>query len=714
MSLLSGQCVATTSGVRRHNPLLPQILGAKLTSLQPRADCVAGWGRKPSFYRAKAFADKHNLPLVSLEDGFLHSLTGNSNYALSVIVDDIGIYFETTHPNRLENLISQHSHDWHDDKQAAANHLIAIICQYELSKYNPINATPCLLGNKNVLIVDQVANDASIAGAGVNTDRAQAQFLAMISHAKKTYPDATIWLKAHPAGKGFFNESLAKEHGVRFLNSKSNPIALLKQACAIYTVSSHMGFEALLLGKRVHCFGVAWYSGFGLTDDSQAPKELYERVIARRTKLLGNHRISVPMLFYAAYLEYSYYGDPASMGIKQGHASLQTALEWLIRNQAHAKRYQGAILSYELSHWKIPFVRQFINTPYNHLTIQPKSLLAKAQAFIGNTPTTPPIDSYKKRHYDFVVAWGTTQAQRIRASDAYRNSTVLCMEDGFIRSQGLGAALLPPLSVVLDSQGIYYNPRLPSDLERLLTSIVLDEAMASEAERLRHAILTQRISKYNVGNAHTLPVPSDRPIHLVVGQVEDDASVRNSLATICTNADLLKKTREQHSSAFIIYKPHPDVEAGLRRGTIDSKTLALADCVAHDIALPDCLNACQYVHTISSLSGFEALLRHKHVTCHGLPFYAGFGLTHDIPNDGRDYQQAIQRRKRETPLSLQALVYATLIAYPLYVLPNGVGLASVWQVIAYLQNIAKQPPQYQNRWQRHLMQLRQRLQPKQK
>ncbi|WP_370446603.1 capsular polysaccharide export protein, LipB/KpsS family [Moraxella ovis] len=42
---------------------------------------------------------------------------------------------------------------------------------------------------------------------------------------------------------------------------------MLEQVSTVYTVSSHIGFEVLLLNKKVYCFGVNWYSGFGLTDD---------------------------------------------------------------------------------------------------------------------------------------------------------------------------------------------------------------------------------------------------------------------------------------------------------------------------------------------------------------------------------------------------------------------------------------------------------------
>ena len=60
---------------------------------------------------------------------------------------------------------------------------------------------------------------------------------------------------------------------------------------------------------------------------------------------------------------------------------------------------------------------------------------------------------------------------------------------------------------------------------------------------------------------------------------------------------------------------------------------------------------------MTSLVGFEALLRSIPVTCYGIPFYAGWGLTHDRHN--------IPRRTRQ--ITLQQLIAATLILYPRYI-----------------------------------------------
>ena len=63
------------------------------------------------------------------------------------------------------------------------------------------------------------------------------------------------------------------------------------------------------------------------------------------------------------------------------------------------------------------------------------------------------------------------------------------------------------------------------------------------------------------------------------------------------------------------------------------------------------------IHTMTSLVGFEGLLRKKKVYTYGLPFYAGWGLTED----------AIQIDRRHRVLSLSELVFGALIQYPTYI-----------------------------------------------
>ena len=233
------------------------------------------------------------------------------------------------------------------------------------------------------------------------------------------------------------------------------------------------------------------------------------------------------------------------------------------------------------------------------------------------------------------------------------------MEDGFLRSKGLGAELVPAASLVLDDLGIYYDPSRPSRLEVLIEqAAALPEFALIRAEKLRIQIVEGGVSKYNIDAGPLPKTPADRPVILVPGQVEDDASILKGAGEVARNLDLLKVARAESPSAFIIYKPHPDVVAGLREGAVSDEELRKhCDLISSNATL----GICDAVWTITSLMGFEGLLRGKAVTCLGMPFYAGWGLTNDIgPKCAR----------RTKTVSLGGLIHAALIDYPRYIDPK--------------------------------------------
>ena len=240
------------------------------------------------------------------------------------------------------------------------------------------------------------------------------------------------------------------------------------------------------------------------------------------------------------------------------------------------------------------------------------------------------------------------------------------VEDGFLRSVGLGADFTPAASLILDRTGVYYDPTGPSDLETLLQSAPMAPTLLARARALREEIVRRGLTKYNTApNAAALRFerPSGRRVVFVPGQVEDDRSVQRGGAGVAGNLDLLRRVREREPQAFIVYKPHPDVEAGHRSGAApDAAVLAHADRVVRDLPVPALLEGADAVHTLTSLCGFEALLRGVPVVTHGQPFYAGWGLTTDLAPH-------VHRRSRR--LSLDMLTAAALILHPVYLDPRG-------------------------------------------
>jgi capsular polysaccharide export protein len=235
------------------------------------------------------------------------------------------------------------------------------------------------------------------------------------------------------------------------------------------------------------------------------------------------------------------------------------------------------------------------------------------------------------------------------------------VEDGFLRSRGLGADCIPPLSITVDRIGAYFDPSRASELELLLETAEFEEKTLDRARQLRRMIVAAGIGKYEQGN-FALDRPAGGRRHILVpGQVEDDRAVQAGGCGLSSNLELLKRVREQAPDAYILYKPHPDVLAGHRRGAVpDRLCLECADRVVGELPISSLIEMVDEVHVNTSLTGFESLLRLKPVTTYGVPFYAGWGLTRDLgPVPAR-------RTRRRT---LDELVAASLLLYPRYLDP---------------------------------------------
>ncbi|MXN67241.1 hypothetical protein GR183_20225 [Stappia sp. GBMRC 2046] len=261
-----------------------------------------------------------------------------------------------------------------------------------------------------------------------------------------------------------------------------------------------------------------------------------------------------------------------------------------------------------------------------------------------------------------VISWAGKTDNALSSFAAARGVELIRIEDGFIRSVGLGAGLVGGAMIACDDEGIYYDATRPSRMERLLATETLSEDDKARGRNLRERIVELRLTKYNVGRrAVALDLPTDKEIVLVPGQVADDAGIRRSLSSVIdckttanVNLDLLRLVRARNPDAHIVYKPHPDVQARLRKGKIAASELqGLADRIVPDIDILELIGLCDRVETFSSLSGFEALIRGKPVTVYGMPFYAGWGLTKDTG--------FCARRNRNR--SVDELVYIALVKY---------------------------------------------------
>ncbi len=573
-------------------------------------DMVGVWGNSPTAHRGLNIAEKYDAPMLRVEDAFLRSLhPGRGGEApLGLLLDRNGVHFDATNTSGLETLLNTHPLD----DTALLNRArggIERLKELHLSKYTAFDTTLQPPNPGYVLVVDQASDDASVLAS--NGD--QARFREMLVMAQEENPGARVLIKTHPETieghrAGYYSDHDQSDR-VSILSEPISPWTLLEGAVGVYTLSSQFGFEAILAGHKPRVFGQPFYAGWGLTQD--------EAYLPHRQRTLTRAQ-----LFAAAMILYPTWYDP----FRDQLCELETVLDTL---EAQTRAWRQ-----DRKGWTASGMRLWKRRHLQKMFGREKKIL-----FTSDIPT--PSD---RPH----MVWANHSRD---AGDVVR------VEDGFLRSRGLGARLVPPLSLATDTLGIYYDPTRPSQLEEMIARReTLRPDQELRVERLISRIVSTQVSKYNTGGSGP-SIPEGHRI-LVPGQVEDDASIQLGTSNIRTNLDLLRAVREANPDAVIVYKPHPDVEARLRTGEID--TDGLADIVAVETNPAALLSQVHEVWTMTSLLGFEALLRGVSVTTLGGPFYAGWGLTRDLGT--------VPARRGARP-SLSGLTHAALIDYPRYMDP---------------------------------------------
>ncbi|EAK4900598.1 capsular polysaccharide biosynthesis protein [Campylobacter coli] len=628
-----------------------------------KEDVFVGWGRKKSGLKAVELAKKHNVKFLLLEDGFLRSLNlGVENSpSFSIVKDEIGIYYDATAPSKLENILN--TYEFSSEELEQAKKAIELIKKEKLSKYNNNLCLPKELFNANeerVLIITQVANDTSLKFGLADNFSTQ----DIINEAIKENPNAKIYIKIHP---DVLSSKKQSDFNAQDLPSKCvvikenyNPIELLSHFKKVYTKTSGMGFEALMLKQECVCYGMPFYAGWGLTQDKQMCK--------RRLK-----KRSLEEVFCAAYILYSEYFNPYLNQKSDIFDTIYTLAKYKKIEQANSNTLY--FLGFTL--WKRWFMRPFFKAKNNKII------------FLNS------LDELYKANLnpeDKIFIWGKKYDKTLLAKDF--SNEIFLVEDGFLRSVFLGSDLTRPFSLIVDNKGLYVDPSKPSDLEDILQNYKFDDGLKQRAKKLITTITQNKFSKYNGLKHEKLNFNTNKKIILIPAQVEDDASMILGGAGFDT-LKLLQSVRKANENAFIVFKPHPDVLSGNRKGLKDKNIiLKYCDEIIENVSIDSAINACDEVHTITSTSGFDALLRGKKVVVYGKPFYAGWGLTQDLHH--------ISRRTRV--LSLEELVAGVLILYPRYIHPKSKNLCEV--ELALDTMLALQKDYFSKRWLKILIDFR--------
>jgi capsular polysaccharide export protein len=618
----------------------PTYVGQALFGFNRAHHCdeFVGWGYGVYAKKALQMATHYNKPFSFLEDGFLRSpfVSSISKAPYGLVKDSKAAYYDYSVVTDLETLIctTALSGAQKDKAELAINFFVT----HKLGKFAITNdkqntALPKDFGQNSLLLIDQVAGDLSLHYGGVTSKTAQQAY----EHIKENYPDQKIYLKLHPevlAGK--------KQGCFDFCHTDPDIICvtdcdlptLLSQGPQVFVLTSLAGFEGLLHQCNVTTFGLPWYCGYGLTHDYHPDiKPLRDR---RKTT-------DIYSLFHAAYIDYTHYIDPMT----QQRLDIFTIMHFFARIKRHVNMMQGHILAIGIRPWKKKDFYPWVKTPYNQVSFCGSYADIKQQ--IEKNPQT-----------DFkLIVWGYYKPEIIKqVKCTYPKLEIMRIEDGFLRSYGLGSDFFAPLSLCIDSGDLHFHAqnRENSDFHTAIRQSSCHDMALKRVQDFVKIMHDNRISKYNVEPKININVPKNKHIIFVSGQVSGDASLNYGglEAHLKDDFGLLSQVRKDYPASYILYKPHPDVTQGNRKKSKnDIYCEAIYDQKIIKISIIDCIQVSDMTATLTSQTGFDALIRGKKVHCYGNAFYKNYGLcANDTPQS-----QAI---------SLDNFIHAALIDYPIY------------------------------------------------
>ena len=409
-------------GVAMRGPRLERFLEGRYSfeflppGLPPHRgiDGLAGWGIKGT---AIGEARRRGLPYLALEDGFLSTagMGGRGDPNLSLSADRLGMHYDASRPSEIERLI-QDGPAPTDEELADARRLMALMKEANLGKYNAApdvrEDDPALADGPPVIVVDQIRGDKSVKAGGCGPET----FAQMLDAAVAENPGARILARVHPVeGRGSRRghlRALARDRGIEIYDRNVSWMSLARRTRRVYVATSLAGLEGLIAGAPVTCFGLPIYAGWGLTDDRQS--------CPRRSA-----RPTLEALIAAVYVRYLRYlspldGDPCS--------ALEVARLLAARRRRDAET-EGLTHILGVHRWKDFHVEPFLEGRRSRLTY------------------TMDADEALKRQREQggrIIVWASREPEDLADRCAAQGAPLVRMEDGFIRSVGLGANLSPP------------------------------------------------------------------------------------------------------------------------------------------------------------------------------------------------------------------------------------------------------------------------------
>lgn len=361
-------------------------------------------------------------PIWTMEDGFIRSVALGSNHTdpRSLVLDKSGIYFDSSRPSDVEDLLNNWSFEDNKDILDGGKKLFKIFKSLNISKYNPPNIFHIKLPehlpmpvSDSVLVIGQLGSDASLRYGeckGLSNSH-------LIETAIKENPGKNIIYKPHPDelkhNKKHLQEISSFSAKIEISSEDESLFELFKRTDHVYTMTSLAGLEAAFRGLTVTVLGSPFYAGWGLTDDrNKHPR--------RKRKLSAEELFTIAYVVYPKYLANS--GNPvigclSAMQLIAAERELElqsNASSWLKKSDAtiYSTTYWSAmLLSNKDSKHDEKLKADFSNSiPYEKIFHPSRSKKHKrflAYMIGGAAETSPQLDSILKnlrKHLDPDIA----------------------------------------------------------------------------------------------------------------------------------------------------------------------------------------------------------------------------------------------------------------------------------------------------------------------
>ena len=346
-SIFSNALASEIDAIRSFVPEIKTVNNYSLSD-----NCIIGSCEDSFFNIGKLLAKKFKKPYLNISEGIICSV-GNVNDGfkkLSLAIDNRGIYYNPNKASLLEEIALVKKFDNKDISRAKS--IIKFIRENKITKFNVgIDLSESSFSppyGKSILLIDE---DKTSEAIKLNKT-AISDFQKMYDFATERYPDHNIIIKTHPkslkeGNRGFLGH-LYRKLNVSVISENINPFYIFPLVDAVFTISSQTGFEALIAGKKVYCFGKNFYSNYGLTEDNK-------RIARRKTKLSLEKLVAASLIYYPRYI------DPYTKKLTTVENTLDLIV-WLKNKYKRNARYYHCL---GFKKWEENYIAKFLKSPEN-------------------------------------------------------------------------------------------------------------------------------------------------------------------------------------------------------------------------------------------------------------------------------------------------------------------------------------------------------------